>query len=77
MVKVEDKKRNNNPVKKISMQEDEVHGEEVNRATQMLSALSVENMTIMQRTVTQTSVLVVVKSYIFPKIASLGMEEKR
>ena len=44
MVEAEDKKRKNNLVNKIGMEEDEVHGEEVNQATQMLSASSVASM---------------------------------
>jgi len=41
VVEAEDKKRKNNPINKIDTEEDEVHGEEVNQATQMLSASSV------------------------------------
>jgi len=37
----------------------------------------VASMTIVQRTVTHTSVLVVVRSKILSKIVGLGMEEKR
>ena len=47
MVEAEDKKRKNNPINKIGTKEDEVHGEEVNQATQMLSVLSVASMAIM------------------------------
>ena len=47
MVEAEDKKRKKNPVNKIGTEEDEVHGEEVNQATQILSALSVASMAIM------------------------------
>lgn len=41
------------------MEKDKVHGEEVDWEAQMLSALSVTNIAIIQRSVTQTSVLVV------------------
>jgi len=54
-----------------------VHGEEVDRATQMLCALSVANMAIMQRIITQTSISVAVRFDILPKIVNLRMEEKR
>ena len=77
MVEAEDKKRKNNPVNKIGTEEDEVHGEEVNQATQMLSALSVASMAIMQRTVTQASLSVVVSPNILPKIVNLKVERKR
>ena len=58
------KKKKNSLVNKIGTEEDEVHKEEVSWATQMLSALNVASMTILQRTVTQTSVSVVIRSYI-------------
>ena len=77
MVEVEDKKRKNNPINKIGMEEDEVHGKEVNLATQMLSASSVASMVIMQRTVTQASVSVVVSPDILPKIIDMKVERKR
>jgi len=63
--------------KKIGTKEDEVHGEEVNQETQMLSALSVASMAIMQRTVTQASLSVVVSPNILPKIVNLKVERKR
>jgi len=54
VVKVKDKKkRKSSPIKKIGTEEDKVLGEEVGRATQMLSVLSVASMYIMQRIVTQ------------------------
>ena len=77
VVEAEDKKRKNNPVNKIGMEEDEVHGKEVNQATQMLSASSVASMAIMQRTVTQGSVSVVVSPVILPNIVDLKVERKR
>jgi len=40
------KKGQNNPTNKIGTEEDEVHGEEVGRATQMLNVLSLANMAI-------------------------------
>ena len=77
MVEAKDKKRKNNSVNKIGTEEDEVHGEEVNQVTQMLSVSSVASMVIMQRTVTQASVSVVVSPDIFPKIVDLKVERKR
>jgi len=68
VVEAKDKKRKNNPVNKIGMEEDEVHGEEVNQVTKMLSASSVASMVTMQRSATQASVLVVVSPNILPKI---------
>jgi len=44
--------RKNSTTNKIGIKEDEVHGEEVGRETQMLSALNVASMTIMQKSVT-------------------------
>jgi len=76
MVEAEDKRKKNNPVNKIGTKEDEVHGEE-DRATQMLSALGVTNMTIMQRTVTQTNVSIVVSLDILLKIADMKIGKKR
>ena len=76
MVEAKDK-RKNSPVKKIGTKEDEVHGEKVGRATQMFNASSVASMFIMQRIVTQTSVLVVVRLDILSKIVDMGMEQKR
>ena len=53
MVEVEDKKKKkSNPVNKIGTQEDEVYEEEIGRAIQMLSSLSMASMTIMQRSIT-------------------------
>ena len=76
VVEVKDKRRRkNNPTNKVGAEEDDVHGEEVGWATQMLSALSVTSMVIMQRSATRISVSVVVRSYI--KIFGLRMEEKR
>jgi len=75
VVEPEDKKRKNNPVNKIGTEEDEVHGEKVNQATQMLSALSVASMAIMQRTVTQASLSVVVSPNILPKIVNLKVDQ--
>jgi len=77
VVEAEDKKRKNNLVNKIGTEEDEVHEEEVNQATQMLSASSVASMVIMQRSATRASVLVVVSSDILPKIVDLKVERKR
>ena len=77
MVEVENKKRKNNSVNKIGTEEDEVHGEEANQATQMLSASSVASMVIMQKTVTRASVSVVVSPDILPKIVDLKVEMKR
>jgi len=47
VVEAEDKKRKNNLVNKIGTEKDEVHGEEVNQATHMLSASSVASMVTM------------------------------
>jgi len=77
VVETEDKKRKNNPVNEIGTEEDEVHGEEVNQATQMLSASSVASMVIMQRSATWASVSVVVSLDILPKIVDLKVERKR
>ena len=77
MVEAEDKKRKNNLVNKIGTEEDEVHGEEVNQATQMLSASSVASMAIIQRTATRASVSIVVSSDILPKIVDLKVKRKR
>jgi len=77
VVEVENKKRKNNSVNKIGTEEDEVHGEEANQATQMLSASSVASMVIMQKTVTRASVSVVVSPDILPKIVDLKVEMKR
>jgi len=76
VVEAEDK-RKNNPVNKIGTEEDEVHGEEVNQATQMLSASSVSSMATMQRSATRASVSVVVSLDILPKIVDLKVEMKR
>jgi len=62
---------------KIDTEEDEVHGEEVDRATQMLSASSVASMVIMQMIVTQASASIVVRSDILQKIVNLRLEKKR
>jgi len=59
------------------MEEDEVHGEEVNQATQMLSASSVASMVIMQRSATPASVSVVVSLVILLKIVDMIVERKR
>ena len=59
------------------MEEDEVHGEEVNQATQMLSASSVASMVIMQRSASRASVSVVASPDILPKIVDLKVERKR
>jgi len=44
------------------MAKDEINGEEVDQATKLLSVSSVANMTTMQMSATEISVLVVVKS---------------
>jgi len=63
VVKVKDKKkRKNNTTNNIGVEEDEVRREEVSQETQKFKVLSVANMAIMQRSVTQISVLVVVRS---------------
>jgi len=77
VVEAEDKKRKNNPINKIGTEEDEVHGEEVNQATQMLSASSVASIVTMQRSATRASVSVVVSLDILPKIVDLKVERKR
>ena len=58
VIEFEDMKRKHSPVNKIGTKKDEVHGKEVDRATQMLSALSVAYMAFMKRTITQTHVSV-------------------
>jgi len=45
-------KRKSNLINKIGVKEDEVHGEKVSWAPQIFSALSMTNMTIMQKSVT-------------------------
>jgi len=77
VVEAEDKKRKKNPVNKIGTEEDEVHGEEVNQATQILSASSVASMVTMQRSATRASVSGVVSLDILPKIVDLKVEMKR
>ena len=77
MVEAEDKKRKINPVNKIGTEEDKVHGEEVNQATQMLSVSSVASMVTMQRSATRASVSVVVSLDVLPKIVDLKVEMKR
>ena len=72
VVEAVDKKRKNNPVNKIGTKKDEV-----NQATQMLSALSAASMAIMRRTITQASVSVVVSPDILPKIIDMKVERKR
>ena len=53
MIKAKDrKKKKNNLVNRIGTEEKKVHGKEVERTTQILSASNVASMTIMQRTVT-------------------------
>ena len=77
MVEAQDKKRKNNLVNKIGTEEDEVHEEEVNQATQVLSASSVASMVIMQRSATRASVSVVVSPNILPKTVDQKVERKR
>jgi len=68
------KKKKNNSVNKIGMEEDEVHEDEVGQATQTLSALSVASMDTIQMTITQTSALVAIRSGILQRPKS-GKEE--
>jgi len=77
VVEAQDKKRKNNLVNKIGTEEDEVHEEEVNQATQVLSASSVASMVIMQRSATRASVSVVVSPNILPKTVDQKVERKR
>lgn len=55
------KNRKNSLANKIGKEEVKVHGEEVGRATQMLSVSSVASMIIMQKSVTWISVSIVVR----------------
>jgi len=58
------------------MEEDEVHGKEVNQSTQTLSASSAASMTIIQRGATRASVSFVVSPNVLPKIVNLKVKKE-